>query len=186
MKTLIIFFLIFFSEHFFLLKNNYEKLDCSTEIILGKSVGDLILGQTTKKQIKVIIGKGEKTRYSDSIWPTHTVIVTKFVYSKIGIELEYSYTSNRGKRLARIVILESCCFKTPEGIGIGSTRKEVERAYGKLKSYYFMQYDSTIYHSIFTDNIEFVLDKGVVALTDTMSYKVKEINMWWIPPTPPH
>lgn len=155
--------------------------DGTLTIIPGQGVGSLELNKTTKRQVENYIGKGNPTKEFVSFCSHGQGTFKKIVYPDIGIELFYSNLTNPKERdtLTIIRILESSKIKTKEGVGIGSTRREVENYFGKANvSKFDILLSDKVYHSLRYNEIEFEFESNFQPAKDTMDYKVKRIEMW--------
>jgi len=152
-------------------------------IIPGKGIGPLEMGKTTRKDVENFIGKGKPTKELVSFCSRGQGVFKKFIYSEVGLELLYSNLTNPkwDDTLTTIRINESSKLKTIDGIGIGSTRKEVEKIFGKALSTKFnILVLGEVYHAVRYNEIEFVFDSHLQPTLDSMDYKVKEMEMWKI------
>ncbi len=151
-------------------------------IIPGHGVGILELNITTKKQVENYLGKGKQIKEFISFCSKGQGTLKKFVYSEIGLELQYSNLNpKKNDTLIFIKITESSKLKTKEGIGIGSSRREVESFLGKTKTSKFDVLKSgELNHYVKYEDlaIKFVFESQFQPSLDTLDYKVNRIEMY--------
>lgn len=167
---------------FFFVSLSSFVLEQKLTIFPGQGVGSLEINKTTKKDVKKYIGKGKPIKESFYFCSQGRGTIKKFIYPQIGIELLYSNLINpKGNdTLNTIRILEYSTLKTEEGIGIGSSRREVEKVFGKtsLSRFDILLSPNEVYHSLQYNEIEFIFDNHYTSTIDTLDYKVIQINMW--------
>ena len=150
----------------------------SQNIIPGKGVGKLILNESNKVDVEKYLGKGKKIKYIGT-FSNHSSQIIKFVYSNIGIEVEYSNLKNpkNSDTLKTIRFKAPCDFATIEGIKLGTTRREVENYLGNPSSSHYDKLLEDIYHAISYDGIEFIFGNNENS-AEKMDCKVTEIIIW--------
>jgi len=109
---------------------------CGFDFIAG--VEDVILGQTTIKEVLEIYGKAEieRERVPFSFDMGKGFSITKISYDQEGLEFRCSkdlVKNKRGKKRVNVIVIsKNCKCLTKEGFGIGSSYEELSR-YWQLK-----------------------------------------------------
>lgn len=156
-----------------------EKSEALYPIVPGKSVGELVLGSSTKKEVEKAIGKGKKIKYRISFCGLARMWATKYEYADLGIELEYRTLKGRNV-LEKIVIDENCKLKTEKGIGIGALREQVELAYGSPEtSVQDTLFNGEFYHTVRYGNVVYKFDEKDRSPYDILKHEVSQIEMWY-------
>ncbi len=161
-------------------KSRIQVKETEFDIEPGKGIGFLLLNKTTMSQVINYIGAGGKAKYNWSSGRDGSITVIKYVYPKLGIEIEYSHpvSSKKGDSISVIRLIEPCKFETKDGIKIGSNRLTIERIMGQPKgSQYAPLNNGEIYHSLTYDRINFVFNTKNNA-SDSMLDTVKEITLY--------
>lgn len=131
----------------------------TSQIKIGEGISNLIIDKTTKKEVNKILGKGRKNRDIISFRNHHTTHVV-YIYEDLGLKLIYiEKIRPLHDTLSLIEITSPSLYKTQDGIGIGSTRKEVELALGKPKKViHEVLVNGGIMHKIWYNEVEFVFE----------------------------
>jgi len=143
-------------------------------IIHGKSLGKIVLGKTTKKEVENYIGKGKKETFY--YLNRNEKKSNKYVYPDRGIELCYT----KGDTIFNITIKKNCKYKTDKGIGIGSSIEDVKKAYGEpenIKTTEKLYSMKSIIIGIDYKHINYSLE-AQFQNDDKIVYKVDEIDMY--------
>ena len=154
-----------------------QKSDISLVVTPGEGVGDLLVNQMKKSQVEDLIGKGKVIEYPSPFG--HGVKFKKVYYPEWDMELSYTNHKRPQKSdtLEEINLIGKSSLRTSVGIGIGSTRTEIENIYGQPNSSQFVELtlNQGYYHAISYDNIQFVFNPHE---TDSMSASVEQITLW--------
>jgi len=126
MKVLITIIISIFLSLFFVSDKDDDLI-----IVPGESLGEIVLGKTTKKEVETYIGKGKKESFR--CLDRNEKKSKKYVYPDKGIELYYT----KGDTIFLITMTKDCKYKTDKGIGIGSCIKDV--VYGRVTLKYTCQ-----------------------------------------------
>lgn len=171
-----LFLLVLFVGLFTLSAHVNQQEETAFTINPGKGIGPLIISKSTKKDVELLIGKGKTTDYPAPFGHT-TRLYQKFQYGKLGVDIYYLDPSKPKKSdtLLSITVLDPSPLKTPEGLGIGSSKQEVIETLGKPKSAHFSPLIKGYYHAIRYDRVEFVFDSESA---DTVHAAVEQIKLW--------
>jgi len=161
------------------LKN--EKAEPNLIIDLNEGIGQIKIGKVTKSDVEKILGKGKVKKYTISFCSKGTGTFKKVVYKKLGIEMFYDYDYpkklKKNDTLVGIEFLSFCKLKTEDGIGIGSTRADIEQIYGEPnhEKFVILMNGKTVYHSIDYDKTRFEFEKTFIDSKNKKNAKVKSI-----------
>lgn len=148
------------------------------KIFFGKGLGDLIIDSTTRRDVHKLIGKGRKTR-DTTCFRNDCSSVIVYVYDSLGLELYYNEKWKASSdTLTEITLHRPCKFKTIDGIGIGSSREEIEMYLGKPKKVKFWKLVNGFKHEITYDRILFILEKRIGSENSEKKDIVREISFW--------
>jgi hypothetical protein len=144
----------------------------------GVGIGSLVINSTTKREVIRDFGKGIRVKFPSS-FSNHTFYVTKYVYPRTGIELEYSdFISPKDNDVLSLIRVTSACkFETKEGIGIGTTRLKIENLWGRPITSRYTKLIKGVYHSISYKGIEFLFNTSSLE-SDSMVNTVAQITLF--------
>ena len=145
--------------------NDVEKANVevspSTEFL--EEILDNWLGKDVNEQLVL-----EKLGRPDSLgpdecWDALGTHVQKWVYTKEGVALDMeSEKKHSPKHVLLITIKPPCKMTTQQGVGIGTSKDDVEKAYNSLIDHYFSNDSIIVVGSIYGGAI-FHFSKGVVS-----------------------
>lgn len=94
----------------------------------GEKLGPLSLGMTSKELIALMKEPAQKEK--PTVWGADGAWHSTWSYPDQGLEVFMMSGSEKGDyTVERLMASAGCPFKTDKGIGLGSTRTEVEKAY---------------------------------------------------------
>ncbi len=100
--------------------------------LMSEAIGELRLGMEAVEITELLGQPKKKDEISESAATGE--FTQSWEYPDIGITLDMTSASRRGgQSLGNIRASAPCELKTTRGVGIGSTREEVERAYGDVQ-----------------------------------------------------
>lgn len=157
--------------------NRITNTEDVMQIIPGKGLGGLVLGETVRKDAEKLFGKGEKKK---QIIHFRNDYSNKWVYVyKSGVELTYSQMNSSEKdTLTRIRFFGLFEYKTIDGIMRGSTRQQVQNSFGEPVKVIFEKLINGFNHSIKYENVTFIFDREGGNLNSKMDDPIKEILLW--------
>lgn len=153
---------------------NFSK----NSLLFNNESSQVRIGVSTRKEVKRIIGKGKKGR-DTTCFRNDCGSVVIYIYQDIGLEFFYNEKANASKdTLTEVTIRKSCVYRSVDGIGIGSKRKEVELSLGKPKKVNFYKLVNGFKHEIIYDGIIFIFEKGKLDKNSETDDIVTEISFW--------
>jgi hypothetical protein len=151
-------------------------------IIPGFGLSEIQIGITSKREVKKLLGKPILKKEPSPFHPFNKkrkkYKETYFyyeLYEKDGVKIKYSNTLNKPwfySKVSSIELLPNCIFKTKEGIGLNSERKDVLRIYGKPDRVYL---EDTYEISFKKNSITFIFPKIQIVGKDTLETRVTSI-----------
>ncbi len=123
-------------------QNGKDSIKEKCIIIPTKGLNSILINQSIFTDVFKEFGLAKTHKYREKhieLFSTAGGIVKYVEYIDKGIYLSNytTYTRNRGDTIRRITLNEKCRCRTEKGIGIGSTFKDVIKAYGKPVSNYY-------------------------------------------------